>query len=74
MSKELDRDLVGFVRRFIDATSGPVICDCGCGCEPDGDWHFAEQRCLCASLGCPCVIDAPGKPASGCVGKAKGTT
>ena len=35
------------------------VCDCDCGCEPDGEWHFTEPRCVCAALGCPCVTDHP---------------
>lgn len=36
------------------------LCQCGCGCENDGDWHYTEPiGCRCVSLGCDCVKDAP---------------
>jgi len=45
----------------MNTPSAPIICACNCGCEPDGDWHFNEPRCVCVNIGCDCVTDEPGK-------------
>ena len=37
-----------------------VICDCGCGCQADGEMHFVEgMNCHCVKRGCDCVVDTP---------------
>lgn len=37
-------------------------CECDCGCERDGTWHFEGGiGCRCVNLGCVCARDSPGR-------------
>lgn len=43
------------------ADTSTRACDCNCGCEPDGLWHFeGGPGCACVALNCSCVTDEAG--------------
>lgn len=48
-------------RAYIVVQDEYELCECDCGCERDGAWHFEGGiGCRCLNLSCVCVRDSPG--------------